>query len=133
MNMDRKEYMDLLKSRYVNAKTEAEREEVISEIKRCCDKDPEGVALAAIEQVKETIDRIETTIVRQQMESILPFISLSYMAKKYFNKSRQWLYQRINGSTVNGKMARFTRQEIEILNHALKDMGHKLLSTELSA
>lgn len=133
MNMERKEYMDLLKSRYVNAKTEAEREEVISEIKRCCDKDPEGVASAAIEQVKETIDRIETTIVRQQMESILPFISLSYMAKKYFNKSRQWLYQRINGSTVNGKMARFTRQEIEILNHALKDMGHKLLSTELSA
>lgn len=95
--------------------------------------DPEGVAYAAIEQIKETIDRIETTIVRQQMESILPFISLSYMAKKYFNKSRQWLYQRINGSVVNGKTARFTRQEIEIPNHALKDMGHKLLSTELSA
>ena len=34
---------------------------------------------------------------------------------------------------VNGKTVRFTRQEIEILNHTLKDMGHKLLSTELSA
>ncbi len=63
------------------------------------------------------------------MEEILPMTSLAYIAKNYFKKTRQWLYQRINGTMVNGKPAQFTKEELELLNFALKDMGRKLIST----
>ena len=36
-----------------------------------------------------------------------------------------WLYQKINGSIVNRKPARFTAEEINTLNFALQDIGKK--------
>ena len=59
-------------------------------------------------------------IVRQDV------VSLSYIAKQYFNKDRSWLYQRINGTLVNGKPAAFTEQELTILANSLKNIGLKL-------
>ncbi len=53
-------------------------------------------------------------------------VSLSYIAKQYFNKDRSWLYQRINGTLVNGKPAAFTEQELTILANSLKNIGLKL-------
>ena len=53
-------------------------------------------------------------------------VSLSYIAKQYFNKDRSWLYQRINGTLVNGKTAAFTEQELTILANSLKNIGLKL-------
>ncbi len=127
-----KEKMDLLKDRYLNAKTESEREAVRMEIRHLCDDDAEAVALLATRQMEDTIREVDEAVVRQQMEEILPLMSVAYIAKTYFNKSRQWLYQRINGHIVNGKPARFTAQEIDVLNSALQDMGKKLLSTHIS-
>ena len=128
-----KEYLDQLKSRYVSATTEKEKEEVRKAIRQACDEAPKEVAVIAVEQLKETIERTDAVLIRQQMEDILPFISLAYMAKTYFGKSRQWLYQRVNGLMVNGKPAQFTQAELDILNHALRDMGQKLVSTHVCA
>lgn len=128
-----KEYLDQLKSKYISATTEKEKEEVRKAIRQACDESPKEVAAIAVEQLKETIERIDAALIRQQMEDILPFISLAYMAKTYFGKSRQWLYQRVNGLMVNGKPAQFTQAELDILNHALRDMGQKLVSTHVCA
>ena len=128
-----KEYLDQLKSRYISATTEKEKEEVRKAIRQACDEAPKEVAVIAVEQLKETIERTDAVLIRQQMEDILPFISLAYMAKTYFGKSRQWLYQRVNGLMVNGKPAQFTQAELDILNHALRDMGQKLVSTHVCA
>ena len=38
-------------------------------------------------------------------------LSLSYIAQKYFGKSRAWLMQKVNGNTVNGKTAAFTERK----------------------
>lgn len=130
--MDR-DYLDQLKSRYVNASSEKEREEVRDAIRHACNENPIRVAEIAVEQIKETIERIDSVLIRQQMEEILPFVSLAYIAKTYFKKSRQWLYQRINGLSVNGKPAQFTHEELDILNFALKDMGQKLSATHICA
>lgn len=127
-----KEDMDLLKGRFVNAKTAAERNKVRKEIKRACNDDAKAVAGIAVEQVKETLARIDTALVRNQLEEILAFTSLAYIAKTYFGKTRQWLYQRINGLTVNGKPAQFTAEEMSVLNSALQDMGRKLMATHIS-
>ena len=128
-----KEKMNLLKSRYMNAKNEQERDAVRKEIAELCDEDTMKVASIATEQIQESIDEINGIIIRRQLEDILPFMSLAYIAKRYFGKSRQWLYQRVNGTIVNGKAARFTNQEIDILNAAIQDMGNRLLSTKVVA
>lgn len=128
-----KEKMDLLKSRYMNAKNEEEKEAVMKEIAELCDEDVMKVASVATEQIQESIDEINGIIIRRQLEDILQFMSLAYIAKQYFGKSRQWLYQRVNGTIVNGKPARFTNQEIDILNAAIQDMGNRLLSTKVVA
>ena len=79
-----------------------------------------------------------TAHIESKMEDIAPIVLTSgdpkrceYIAKTYFNKSRQWLYQRINGNIVNGKQASFTKEEIDILNHALNDIGNRLINTRI--
>ena len=73
-----------------------------------------------IKEVKEKIELKEQLIV-----------SLSYIAKKYFNKSRTWLYQRINGNLVHNKPAQFTNNELDILKFAIKDISNKLGSLSI--
>jgi hypothetical protein len=69
---------------------------------------------------------------RRQLEEVSQIISLSYVAKNYFHRTRSWLHQRIGGQKVNGKPAKFTPDEINILNHALQDIGKKIGSTVIS-
>lgn len=127
-----KNKMDLLKDKFINAKSEKERESVREEMRKMCDGDAVSVATLAVEQIKETHTEIDAYLIRKQMEDILPCISLAYIAETYFKKSRQWLYQRVNGLLVNGKPARFTPEEIETLNFALQDMGQRLATTRIS-
>lgn len=76
-----------------------------------------------INESKELRERIE---VRKQLEGVLPFISVSEFAKRYFGKSASWLHQRINGNAVHGKVATFTPAELSTLANALKDVAGKL-------
>lgn len=62
----------------------------------------------------------------------LNILPLSHIAEHYFKKSRQWLYQRINGNIVNGKPAQFTDEEIETLNFALQDISKKIGSIRVA-
>lgn len=130
--MVNKDRMDLLKDRYINAKTEKERNEIRAEMSKACDEDAAAVANIAVAQIKESHAEIDAYLIRKQMEDILPCISLAYIAETYFKKSRQWLYQRVNGLLVNGKPAKFTPEEIETLNFALQDMGQRLATTRIS-
>ena len=66
------------------------------------------------------------------MKEVLPAISVSYLARHYFGKSTSWFYQRLNGNEVHGKVVRFTQEELEILNSALKDIGSRISSLHLS-
>ena len=130
--MVNKEQMDALKDRFINAKTEKEREAIREEIRKACDENAAAVIEASIAQIKDSHAEIDAYLVRKQMEDILPCISLAYIAETYFKKSRQWLYQRVNGLMVNGKPAKFTPEELETLNYALQDMGQRLATTRIS-
>lgn len=128
-----KAQLEKLRDRFTDAKTDAERDAVSAEISRLCDADTAGLVAAALEMIRETNAEAEEFILREQLKDIMPAVSLAYIAKTYFNKTRQWLYQRINGTIVNGKPARFTPEEIETLNNALKDIGNRLSSVNVSA
>ena len=69
--------------------------------------------------------------VRHQLGEVKEELSLSYIAKNYFNKSRQWLNQRINGSIVNGKPAKFTDDQLRVFNNALHDISKKIGSVKI--
>ena len=75
---------------------------------------------------------IEETKIKMQLMEVTEIVSLSYIAKKYFNKTRTWLYQKVNGNKVNGKAAVFTQEEISTLNFAIQDISKKLSSTVIS-
>ncbi|MBO9619399.1 MAG: DUF5053 domain-containing protein [Niabella sp.] len=76
-------------------------------------------------------ERINGVAVKMQLAEVSEIISLSYIAKTYFNKTKSWLSQRVNGHTVNGKAALFTADEMKTLNFALKDVGKKIGSTSV--
>lgn len=70
--------------------------------------------------------------IKKQLEDIQDVVSYSYIAEHYFGKSRQWLYQKINGSLVNGKPAKFSADELIKLKDALNDVGDIIKNTSRS-
>lgn len=84
------------------------------------------------EGLKAAIDRAEEVLLIAQLGDLADALSLSYIAKKYFNRSKEWLYQRLNGYKVNGKPAQFTPEERKKLADALLDISNQVKSFALS-
>jgi ribA/ribD-fused uncharacterized protein len=74
----------------------------------------------------------EHSITRKQIENVLPYISLSTVAKDYFAKTRQWFYQRLNETKVNGKTVKFNQKELVTLSNALAEIGMKMQNVSKS-
>lgn len=83
---------------------------------------------ARLPKISADIENLHEEATRLQLGEIGDMINISYIAKKYFKKSRAWLSQRINGNNVNGRPCRFTPSELDIFNAALRDMGLRLAS-----
>ena len=71
----------------------------------------------------------ENLIERVNLGEVASMISVAYIAEKYFGRTRQWLYQRLNGYTVNGKPARFNSKEKLQLKEALLDISQQIQQT----
>lgn len=87
---------------------------------------------ATIKGSKAFIEKANDLFLKEKLGEIPEAISLSYVAKKYFGKSRNWLYQRLNGNLVNGKPACFTSAEREQFLAALEDISNMIKKTSLS-
>jgi hypothetical protein len=94
---------------------------------------PDEFSRIMVELAKDTADRAKELVLRDQLSEILPAVSISYIAKTYFGKTRHWLYQRINGSLVNGKPAKLSDAERKTLDNAFRDIAHKLTTTHVSS
>ena len=114
-----------LRNEYIGASDERKLK-ISEELQRMSDKNPEAYAKAFENSLKDAVKKADQLILKEKLKSIAPAVSLSYIAKKYFGKTRHWLYQRINGSTVNGKPAKFTNDELKKLNDAFHDLGSEL-------
>ncbi|MCL3853309.1 DUF5053 domain-containing protein [Parabacteroides sp. GYB001] len=80
---------------------------------------------------REVIEIKEQLSIRERLEPVLPYLSVSKLSKDYFNKSSSWFYQRLNGNLVHGKVSRFTRDELVILEMALKDISLRISALRL--
>lgn len=128
--MNENEMLKKMKEDFRLLKTEEEREKFVRKtsenLDRMTNKEFDSLTDAVEMDLKDINARAEEVLVREKMESILPMISVSYLAKHYFGKSSSWLYQRINGNKVHGKPAKFTAQELERLRHALKEISQNI-------
>ncbi|WP_455622731.1 DUF5053 domain-containing protein [Parabacteroides sp.] len=121
-----KKDIERLRKRFVNAGNEQEEEQIDKEMRSLMDKDIDAFAEGLLECVKDTNKKVEESVLRDKLESVLPFISVSTLAKTYFKRSPQWFYQRLNGSIVNGKPVRFNNNELRVLSEALTDIGKRI-------
>ena len=82
---------------------------------------------AELNAIENRVDSLDKSItIREQMNEIIDLVPVSYIAKNYFGKSRAWLYQRINGYKVRGRVYSLNEKEVETFNRALKDISNKI-------
>lgn len=77
------------------------------------------------------IEKADDSLLREQLVDVLNVISLSYIAERYFGRSRGWLYQRINGYKIHGKTAVFTSDERKKFIVALQEISTMLTKTSI--
>ena len=95
------------------------------------EKDAYGAKVAAdidkmLKVVDDDLEVLKAEKIRSAMGDLGNAISFAYIAKHYFGKSQSWLTQRLNGSIVNGKAARFNKTELIQFQNAIHDLGRKL-------
>ena len=121
-----------LQKKWLQATSETKRYEIEQEFAKLAETDPETFASDYKKSIQETVERAKLLSVKEQIKSITDIISISYISKTYFGRSKDWLYQRINGYNVNGKQATLKKSEIETLNNALTDIAKKISSVKIS-
>lgn len=82
--------------------------------------------------MRKAMDEVDKQLFRARLGDVPEAISFSYIAKKYFGKSRGWLMQKVNGNTVNGKQATFTEDERKQFRAALQDISKQLSAAALA-
>ena len=125
-NMTTQEKFEELKCRDIAAKSDKERRLIDKEFEILANTDPKGFEAAFMASAKKTLQDVKQLKIKEQLSEINQFVSMSYIAKTYFNKTKSWISQRINGNEVNGKPAQFTPEEINTLNTAFADLSKKL-------
>ena len=85
-----------------------------------------------LNDIGDEMDQVKQDCIKLQLQDVSEIISIAWIAKTYFGKTKNWLYQRINGNIVNGKACRFTDEEIDIFNRALQDISKKIGSLNIS-
>jgi len=118
--------------RDINAKSDIERDKLHIELEKLANDDPEGFENAVITSARKTLSDIKELKIKEQIAQISDMISMAYISKTYFNKSKSWMSQRINEFDVNGKPAKFTSEEVERLNFAIQDISAKLGTVRIS-
>ena len=78
-------------------------------------------------EVKSGVDKL-----REQIDSRYDLLPISYIAQHYFGKSKAWLYQRLNGNKVRGKVYTLNDEQKNIFNSAVKDIARQIGSVKLS-
>jgi len=109
---------------YFAATSEAEKSEVeaklLNDFEKLSSEDKDMVRIMFLDdfddRAKKSLERIDISM---KMLHVSQYVSLAYIADRFFGKSRQWLNNRLKGNLVNGKAASFTREEIKKLSDAL--------------
>ena len=82
-------------------------------------------------KIEEAGELIREVNLKLELENISKYVSMSYIAERFFNRSKQWFNNRIKGNLVNGAPAKFTTEEQKKLSEALKALSNEINETAL--
>ena len=114
------------------AKNEEERAAVAAEMNALRQENEQAFTEALEGLIKTTADEVQEQRMAERLGEITDMVSMAYIAKTYFKKSRSWLAHKLNGNIVNGKPSQFTDEELNTLRFALNDMSDKLNSMSVA-
>lgn len=112
------------------AKTAEDKAEVRRQMDALKESDPKAFAVGYM--AKTTEQKVKELTMAEKFGEITDMVSMAYIAKAYFGKSRSWLAHKMNGNIVNGKASQFTPDELVTLKGALQDMAQKFGSLSLA-
>ena len=130
--MEFKDKIKALAERNRMAATQAEKDVIEAEMKRLEQSDPKAFTEALEDLIKSTSRKVEELTVAEKMGEISNMLSMAYIARTYFGKTRSWLAHKLHGDIVNGKPSSFTDEELNTLKSALDDMSKKIGSLSVS-
>ena len=61
-----------------------------------------------------------------QEQDIMRVLKVSYIAERFFGRSRSWIYQKLNHNIKNGKPDDFTEEERKKLKLALNTIAYEI-------
>lgn len=76
--------------------------------------------------------KAEIAALRMQIEDSYEILPVAYIAKNYFGKTRQWLYQRLNGTPVRGHVYTLNQEQKQTFNMAVQDIARQIGSLRLA-
>lgn len=108
------------------------KEAILAELRQ--HQDDAEVQQALADFVDGGLSEIEQDIkhLRTQIENEYELLPLAYIAKEYFKKSRAWLYQRLNGYEVRGRIYTLSDKEKQIFNDAVQEIAQRIGSVHLA-
>lgn len=109
-----------IKERY---NTPSDREQIKAYLFNECNQLEDEISKVNIE--------LKSLIIKEQLKDKYEILPISYIAKNYFNKSAAWLYQRINGTKVRGRVYTLNEREKEVFNIALQDISKEIGSVSI--
>ena len=130
--MNVKEIMD----GYFAASSAAEKNEIetklLNDFEKLSSEEKELIRILFLDdfddRAKKSLEKIDISV---KMLQVSQYVSLAYIADRFFGKSRQWLNNRLKGNFVNGKPASFTSDEIKKLSAALVQISDEIRTTAL--
>ena len=114
------------------AKNDEERAAVAAEMNALRQENEQAFTEALEGLIKTTADEVQEQRMAERLGEITDMVSMAYISKTYFKKSRSWLAHKLNGNIVNGKPSQFTDEELNTLRFALNDMSDKLNSMSIA-
>lgn len=110
----------------LNAKDEKEIHELAANSGHIS-KDEKLAALKVIySNMSKVVDEAREDVFRKRLKEVPEAVSFSYIARKYFGKSRGWLMQKVNNNTVHGSVSHFSDSELTQFKGALLDISKQL-------
>jgi hypothetical protein len=86
-----------------------------------------------MEELKESARKAREELAKEKSGAVwlamldcADYVNFSAIARDYYNRSANWLHQRLHGYEVNGKPAQFKPEEVDTFARALRDISAKL-------
>jgi len=135
--MSAKEEIEKLKKEFITLNTEQEKQKFDTKLRNHIasksEKEQKEFADAFVNSAKEDTKRIKNfcneVTIRMKLENILGIVSMAYIAKEYFHKSKSWFFQKLNGNIKHDNITSFTEEELKTLSFALEDISNKIKDT----